>query len=45
MIDSAGIRRVVIIFNEMEQECADWVLKHFPELELEILVKSTRSLF
>jgi len=41
----AGIRRVVIIFNEAEQECADWVLKHFPALELEILVKSTRSSF
>jgi NDP-sugar pyrophosphorylase family protein len=40
-----GIRRAVIIFNEEEQECADWVRKHFSELTLEILVKSTRSSF
>jgi NDP-sugar pyrophosphorylase family protein len=42
---NAGIRRGVIIFNESEQECADWVRKHFSALELEILVKSTRSSF
>jgi NDP-sugar pyrophosphorylase family protein len=41
----AGIRRGVIIFNEAEQQCADWVRKHFPALQLEILVKSTRSSF
>ena len=41
----AGIRRVVIIFNEAEQDCAAWVRKHFPALQLEILVKSTSSSF
>ncbi|MFZ0709549.1 MAG: NTP transferase domain-containing protein [Terrimicrobiaceae bacterium] len=42
---NAGIRRAVIIFNEAEQECADWVRTHFPELAFEILVKSTKSSF
>jgi choline kinase len=41
----AGIRRTVIIFNETEQECVNWVRKHFLALELEILVKSTGSSF
>ena len=41
----AGIRRVVIIFNEAEHDCAPWVRKHFPALQLEILLKSTNSSF
>jgi choline kinase len=41
----AGIQRAVIIFNEAQQECANWVHEHFPSLELEILVKSTSSSF
>ena len=41
----AGVRRGVIIFNEAQQECADWVRKSFPTLELEILMKSTSSSF
>jgi len=40
-----GLQRVVIIFNESEQDCVDWVRKHFSALDLEILVKSTRSSF
>ena len=44
-IVNAGIRCAVIIFNEAEQECADWVRKQFPELALEILVRSTKSSF
>jgi NDP-sugar pyrophosphorylase family protein len=44
-IVNADIRRAVIIFNEEEQDCAEWVRRHFPELGLEILVKSTRSSF
>jgi NDP-sugar pyrophosphorylase family protein len=40
-----GVRRVVIIFNESERDCADWVRAHFSHLELEILAKSTRSSF
>jgi NDP-sugar pyrophosphorylase family protein len=38
-----GVERVVIIFNETQQECADWVRAHFAALELKILVKTTRS--
>ena len=41
----AGIQRAVIIFNESGQECADWVRKTFPSLELEILIKTTQSSF
>jgi NDP-sugar pyrophosphorylase family protein len=40
-----GVERVAIIFNETQQECADWVRAHFPSLELKILVKTTRSSF
>ncbi len=40
-----GVERVAIIFNETQQECADWVRAHFPSLELRILVKTTRSSF
>ena len=40
---AAGIRKLVIIFNEEEQACADRVLSRFPELELRVLVKTTAS--
>jgi len=40
-----GVQRVAIIFNEAQQECADWVRAHFPSLDLKILVKTTRSSF
>jgi NDP-sugar pyrophosphorylase family protein len=40
-----GVERVAIIFNEAQQECVDWVRAHFPSLELEVLVKTTRSSF
>ena len=40
-----GVQRVAIIFNESEDDCVDWVRTHFSSLELEILVKSTRSSF
>ncbi|HEY5813921.1 MAG TPA: NTP transferase domain-containing protein [Terrimicrobiaceae bacterium] len=40
-----GIRRVVVIFNESEQDCAEWVQTHFPTLDLEIMLRSTRSSF
>jgi NDP-sugar pyrophosphorylase family protein len=40
-----GVERVAIIFNETQQECADWVRAHFPSLDLKILVKTTRSSF
>ncbi len=38
-----GVRRVAIIFNEREDDCVDWVRAHFSSLDLEILVKTTRS--
>jgi NDP-sugar pyrophosphorylase family protein len=41
----SGIQRAVIIFNEGQQECADWVRRHFCGIDLQILVKSTRSSF
>lgn len=41
----AGIRKVVIIFNEAEEECVNWVRKNFPGLTLEFIVKSTASSF
>jgi NDP-sugar pyrophosphorylase family protein len=40
-----GVRRAAIIFNDSEKDCADWVRAHFSALELEILVRSTRSSF
>ena len=40
-----GVERVAIIFNESQDDCVDWVRTHFSSLELEILVKSTRSSF
>jgi choline kinase len=40
-----GVRRVVIIFNESEQDCVKWVRTHFSALDLEILVRSTQSSF
>ena len=41
----SGIQSAVIIFNEGQQECADWVRKHFPAIDLHILIKSTKSSF
>ncbi len=41
----AGIQKVVIIFNENEADCVDWVKAHFPRFELQIIVKSTASSF
>lgn len=40
-----GVEHVAIIFNESEEECADWVRAHFPSLKLQILVKTTKSSF
>ncbi|OGR87179.1 MAG: hypothetical protein A3A86_05915 [Elusimicrobia bacterium RIFCSPLOWO2_01_FULL_60_11] len=44
-LQSAGIRRVAVIFNEEEPECAAWVRAHFAGLAPEILIKSTASSF
>ena len=40
-----GIQRVVIIFNEQEQECVEWVLEHYPKLQCEFIIKTTTSSF
>jgi NDP-sugar pyrophosphorylase family protein len=40
-----GVDRVAIIFNESQEECAEWVRAHFSSLELKILVRTTRSSF
>jgi NDP-sugar pyrophosphorylase family protein len=40
---AAGISSLVIIVNEQARECADWVRSRFPDLDLEIIVKTTDS--
>ncbi len=40
-----GIKRIVIIFNENEQDCVIWAKEHFPTLNIEFIVKSTASSF
>jgi len=40
---AAGIESIVIIFNEDERDCEQWVLSNFPNLDLEIIVKTTAS--
>ncbi len=41
----AGIHKIVVIFNENEADCVDWVKAHFPRFETQIIVKSTASSF
>jgi NDP-sugar pyrophosphorylase family protein len=40
---AAGIHSIVIIMNEQEHECVDWVRRRFPALDLEFIVKTTPS--
>jgi choline kinase len=40
---AAGLTSLVIIVNEMEQECVGWARARFPELRLRFIVKSTAS--
>jgi GTP:adenosylcobinamide-phosphate guanylyltransferase len=40
---AAGIRRVSIIFNETEEECARVARKRFADIELDILIRTTAS--
>ncbi len=40
---AAGVTRVAIIFNETEEECAAFVRRRFPELELSIAIRTTAS--
>jgi NDP-sugar pyrophosphorylase family protein len=40
---AAGITRLSIIVNEQERDCAEWVRRRFPELDLRLTVKTTAS--
>lgn len=40
---AAGITSLVIIVNERERECADWVRSRFPALDLHFIVETTAS--
>jgi NDP-sugar pyrophosphorylase family protein len=40
---AAGIASLVVIVNEQERECAEWIRARFPDLDLELIVKTTRS--
>jgi len=40
---AAGITRLSIIVNERERDCAAWVRRRFPELDLRLTVKTTAS--
>ena len=40
---AAGITSLVVIVNEQARACRDWVLSRFPDLDVEVIVKTTRS--
>jgi len=40
---AAGIDALVVIVNEQSRACVDWVRRRFPSLEVEFIVKTTRS--
>ena len=40
---AAGISSLVIIVNEQERQCVEWVRSRFPHLRLRFIVKTTRS--
>jgi len=40
---AAGITSLVIIVNEQARECRDWLHARFPDLDAEVIVKTTRS--
>jgi NDP-sugar pyrophosphorylase family protein len=40
---AAGIRSLVIIFNEEGRECERWVRSHYADLDLDIILKTTAS--
>lgn len=40
---AAGIRSLVIILNEQERQCVEWVRSRFSDLRLRFLVKTTPS--
>ena len=40
---AAGIRSLVIIFNEEGRECERWVRSHYADLDIDIILKTTAS--
>ncbi len=40
---AAGVRSLVVIFNEEERDCENWVRSRYPDLDLQIIVKTTAS--
>lgn len=42
---AAGIRSLVIILNDQERACAEWIERRFPEIDLHVIVKTTPSSF
>ena len=40
---AAGIRSLVIIFNEEGRECERWVRSHYADLDFDIILKTTAS--
>ncbi|MBI3809276.1 MAG: NDP-sugar synthase [Nitrospirae bacterium] len=40
---AAGITALVIIFNEEERDCENWVRSQYPDLDLRVIVKTTAS--
>ncbi len=40
---AARITSLVIILNEQERECVDWVRARFPDVDLQFIVKTTAS--
>ena len=40
---AAGIRSLVIIVNEQERQCVEWMQSRFPHLRLRFIVKTTNS--
>src|SRR5207244_10699668 len=42
-VRAAGIAPLAVIVNEQERACVDWVKARFPDLDVEFIVKTTRS--
>ena len=40
---TAGITSLVMIVNEQSHACRDWVQSRFPDLDIEVIVKTTAS--
>jgi NDP-sugar pyrophosphorylase family protein len=40
---AAGIASLVVIVNEQSRACVEWVRRRFPSLDVDFIVKSTRS--